>query len=175
MTEVSFAELYKGQALFSDVESFLRPLGFKFYGFDLFRNRSLNFLDKKVNWSRERCIQADAFFIKDPLDENITKPLDKRSSAILITASSIFGFFELALELAESAYANDELHAIKGWINDISKLDQRDEIEELTDLNLKITQRPEDIFLHINRFVDSRRHRNDTAHLSSLNNLDFPK
>ena len=50
MTEVSFAELYKGQALFSDVESFLRPLGFKFYGFDLFRNRSLNFLDKKVNW-----------------------------------------------------------------------------------------------------------------------------
>ena len=84
MTEVSFAELYKGQALFSDVESFLRPLGFKFYGFDLFRNRSLNFLDKKVNWSRERCIQADAFFIKDPLDENITKPLDKRSSAILL-------------------------------------------------------------------------------------------
>ncbi len=47
LIEVSFCELYSKQALFSEIESYLRNLGFSFYGFTSQHNRSLKLLDKK--------------------------------------------------------------------------------------------------------------------------------
>ncbi len=93
--EVEFAELYKGQARFSDIERLLRRDGFSFIGFDNMSYRS------RTPWKgRERLLHADALFIKDPLEYSWTK-LSERQSHVAAMACLLCGYEDFAKEIME--------------------------------------------------------------------------
>jgi hypothetical protein len=99
--EAAFFTPYDGACLFSDVERFLRDRGLRFYGFLDFQHRSTKRLDKRVHRARERMMQADAVFFRDPLDNSDTaKNISGRQISVLLVASTLFGYFDFSAELA---------------------------------------------------------------------------
>ncbi len=168
IAEVSFCELYEGQGRFSDLEIFLAEHGFVFYGFDLFRLRSCNKLDKRTHWSRERMIQADAVFLKDPLPgDRIEKPLGERQSACLLMAAVLLEYYEFAVELAESIYSSEDAKPVVEWILSIAELDLAGELSEMKNAVARAENKPEDTAIVSGGFVDRRRKRNDVAFWTS--------
>ncbi len=89
--EVEFAQIYKGQKLFGDIEVFLRSYGFAFIGFDNMSYRS------RWRLGRERLLHADALFIKDPLDRALTP----RQNAVAAMACLLCGYEDLAKEIID--------------------------------------------------------------------------
>ena len=66
--EVEFVELYKGQPLFSDVDSFLRSRGFQFHCFDggvAGRPFKPLMIDNDPNKPFNQALWADAYYVKD--------------------------------------------------------------------------------------------------------------
>ena len=106
VVEIEFAEMYKGQSLFSEVEKFLRSIGFSFYGFfDLtYRSGSLrSCLAKKNNQWNERLIHADAVFFWDPIsicDESI---MSRRAHSTALSAYTL-GYYDLFVEIVTKIY-----------------------------------------------------------------------
>ncbi len=98
VVEVEFFQIYKGQKLFSDVELFLRELGFSFYGFGDLGYRSRRAVPQAVA-QRERLFWTDAYFLRDPLDAPARK-LSPRQARALCTCALLLGFKDFALELA---------------------------------------------------------------------------
>ena len=84
--EVEFVELYKGQPLFADVDSFLRSRGFQFHCFDgglagrtfkpLVVNDNIN---KRIN----QVLWADAFYVRDWMDLGVLSKEQLITYAIL--------------------------------------------------------------------------------------------
>jgi FkbM family methyltransferase len=100
--EAAFFTPYEGACLFSDVERHLRDRGMSFYGFLDFQHRSTKRLDKRLQRGRERFMQADAVFFRDPLDEpEGSDALSRRKTGVLFVAALLFGFYDFAAELAE--------------------------------------------------------------------------
>ena len=66
-TEVEFLPMYEGQPLFSEVESFLRTLGFIFHRFDPIGSRTVQpmIIDGDIHKGLSQTVWADAIFIKD--------------------------------------------------------------------------------------------------------------
>ncbi len=89
--EVEFAQIYRGQKLFADIEVFLRSYGFSFLGFDNMSYRS------RWRLGRERLLHADALFIKDPLDRALTP----RQNAVAAMACLLCGYEDLAKEIID--------------------------------------------------------------------------
>ena len=87
--EVEFIPVYQNQPFFSEVEMYLRELGFSFYGFDSLHFRSKKLINKKnAPFMKERVYWADAVFLKDPFDsDNVL--LSKRNFKQLILIFSI--------------------------------------------------------------------------------------
>jgi len=100
--EAAFFTPYEGACLFSDVERFLRDRSLSFYGFLDFQHRSTRRLDKRVHRGRERVMQADAVFFRDPMDQpQLDHPLSRRQVAVLLVSSLLFAFYDFAAELAD--------------------------------------------------------------------------
>ena len=95
--EVEFFPIYRGQKLFSDVETLLRGLGFAFYGFGDTGLRSRRTVPATVA-QRERLFWADAFFLKDPFDTG--GALAERPAIALCASALLLGFKDFALEVA---------------------------------------------------------------------------
>ncbi len=91
--EVEFAQIYKGQRLFGDVEDFLRGHAFSFIGFD-----NMSYRSRTPGVGRERLLHADALFIKDPLEITITK----RQAQVACMACLLCGYDDLAKEIMET-------------------------------------------------------------------------
>ncbi len=90
--EVEFAQIYRGQKLFGDIEVFLRSYGFSFIGFDNMSYRS------RTPWKgRERLLHADALFIKDPIEQALTP----RQNAVAAMACLLCGYDDLAKEIID--------------------------------------------------------------------------
>ena len=105
LVEVWFCSPYQDQKLFSDLELFLRSLGFSFYGTTLhYRSRKL--LDKRRQVTRERPLWADAVFLKDPLSNSAN--LSDRQIRVLFVCSLLLRFYDFALELARETWADGE-------------------------------------------------------------------
>ena len=173
ISEISFCELYVDQGLFSELEQYLRGMGFVFYGFDLFRLRSCNQLNKKTNWSRERMIQADAIFFKDPLENTgSTNRISKRQSSCLIVAAVLLEYFEFAHELACEFFESLEAEMITRWIKEVSELDMNTERDALITASKSVAQDLDNTLLVVGEFVDARRKRNDVAYLRSRENTE---
>lgn len=157
--EVSFCELYLGQKLFSDVEIYLRQRGFAFYGFDRIFNRSRKTLDKRTNWGRERMIQADAFFFRDPFDGlAATRAIDRRSRLVMAIFATITGFHDFALELIEEF---DDVGAFRDAILQRAQLSPEKAGAEVGALREAIKEKPTEANVLVGRFVDQRRGLND--------------
>jgi FkbM family methyltransferase len=88
--EVEFAEVYMGQALFSEIDVYLRAFGFSFIGFDNMSYRS------RTPWKgRERLLHADALFIKDP----VGKMTSYRQGLVAAMACLLCGYDDFAKEI----------------------------------------------------------------------------
>jgi FkbM family methyltransferase len=155
VTEVEFFEMYQGQKLFSDVEIYLRNLGFSFYGFLTTHTRSKKSLNKKTNLGKERLFYADAVFFKDPLSQSIN--LSQRHLIVLLYSAILTGFYDFALELAEST-ALDKMNigvdSIKNLIKQASFVDPLDTKVQLESLLTKVEQDSESVNVLLGKFID---------------------
>jgi FkbM family methyltransferase len=159
--EVSFCELYVGQKLFSDVELLLRQHGFAFYGFDRTFNRSRKSLDKRNCWGRERPIQADAYFFKDPFDRNpdFVRPANRRIWTILAAFAFMTGYHDFALELLERL--DEPTGELRRAVLAQSELPVETSRSDARELLRSIEAHPENANVLVGKFVDRRRSRND--------------
>src|SRR5205823_5272419 len=108
LVEVWYCQVYDSQKLFSDIELFLRSLGFSFYGASV-HYRSRKFLDKRRHITKERPLWADAVFLKDPLPGGYScVQLTERQVHVLFVCSMLLGFFDFALELARTTWADGD-------------------------------------------------------------------
>jgi FkbM family methyltransferase len=77
-TEVEFVELYKGQPMFADVDTFLRGIGFQFHTFNGFGSRSFKpmVVNDNINQGLRQILWSDAIYVKDWMnltDMDVTK------------------------------------------------------------------------------------------------------
>ncbi len=157
--EVSFCELYRGQRLFSDVEQLLRGSGFSFYGFDRVYNRSRKALDKRRYWGRERPIQADAYFFKDPFDPAAGgRTLADRECLVLATFAYLTGYHDFALELLQRV---GDAAALEAVVKAQAELPHEAGRAAARALATAVEARPDEANVLVGKFVDERRSRND--------------
>jgi FkbM family methyltransferase len=161
VTEVAFSELYKGQKLFSEVEIFLRNLGFTFYGFHTIHSRSLKQLDKQKQMGIERAMYADAVFFKDPLPGSVyNQPLSLRQNYVLFTCALLLQYYDFALELAAKTWAADsleQLQYVKQLIAELADVSHEQTIDEIIQLAKNAQNRPEKANIYAGKFADKRR------------------
>lgn len=157
--EVSFFEIYRGQKLFSEVESYLRKIGFSFYGFDSsIHTRSRKFVDKRSHTTRERAMYADAIFLKDPCSLP-PGTLGPRQIKALYLCSLLLGHYDFALELARDYMEASEYErrSISSFVGDLSLLPADSTLNQLKKNYQEAINDPANANLIVGRFVDSRR------------------
>lgn len=159
--EVSFFPIYSGQALFSEVEAYLRSLGFAFYGFQSnLHARSGKRIDKRRHATRERAMYADATFLRDPLDPSGPDNTRRQNRALFLCAASL-GYFDFALELLENDLLQvgpQENESLKQLVASLSSLDPQSTLQELGQAHQQALVSPEDANIIAGRLVDRRRH-----------------
>lgn len=95
-TEVEFVELYQGQPLFADVDTFMRAQGFQFHTFSGFGSRALKPLAPK-NGAGEgfrQYLWSDAFYVRDWMRLESLSEIKLRNYAII--AHDVLKSFDLA-------------------------------------------------------------------------------
>ncbi|HEV8014398.1 MAG TPA: FkbM family methyltransferase [Stellaceae bacterium] len=157
-TEVLFFELYEGQKLFSELELFLRSLGFSFYGFPNLHFRSKKQLDKRIHRGSERLIYADAVFFKDPLAGNPNcGKLDERQQMILFTFALVLGYFDFALELAHETFGKTDRERYRKLVLELATSQPEKAVTDVTQLAERVRRTPASANVEVGRFVDERR------------------
>ena len=163
--EVEFFRLYENQNLFSEVEKFLRTLGFSFYGFsDMFR-RSRRQIDKKIIRGCERLQHADAVFFKDPYNEDEVE-ISTRQKYVLFLSAMLLGYYDFALEIAEKEWGGRE--NVQQMINTFAYSDPADAIQDVEDVLAQMKKDPENANIYLGKFLDKRRMQfdyNDILHI----------
>jgi hypothetical protein len=95
-TEVEFVELYRGQPLFADVDTFLRSQGFQFHAFNGISGRAFKPLvfNNDPNAPIRQALWSDAIYVRDwmRLDELDTDRLQKYAAL----AHDLLGSYDLA-------------------------------------------------------------------------------
>ena len=163
LTEVAFCEIYAGQALFSEIELWLRERGFSFYGFSALHYRSRKLLDKRLEAGRERALWSDAVFFRDPLPGGPpTARLSDRQLHVLFCCALLLGYFDFALELAGETWAGAEERArVERLVRRLAANPPERALAEVGKLAAQVGASPEDATLHVGRFVDRHRHLSD--------------
>ena len=118
VVEVEFVELYKGQPLFSDVEAFMRDLGFTLFDLDIRRWRRRDLPTGSIPGRQSgQIVWADGLWLKDPLDKanaDATWACDRATK--LVVLAELFGLPDYAIELTEhfgerSVFSRDRVAA----------------------------------------------------------------
>lgn len=122
LCEAAFFTPYENVTLFSELEIFLRNKGFTFYAFLDFQQRSTKRMDKFEKIGRERFMQADALFFKDPLHTN--KKFNGRYQS-LIVAALLFGYYDFALEIVESFVEKNYKYSLSTEIKKLAEVTAR--------------------------------------------------
>jgi FkbM family methyltransferase len=162
VAEVSFCELYAGQKVFSEVEALLRRHGFSFYGFERQYNRSGKRLDKRTQWGRERTVQADAVFFKDPFSMGHGgAALDERQRCVLFVAALVLEYNDFALEIAGQAFAERDRAALRLLVERRSARPPSRTGDEVRALAQAVGASPDAANLIVGRYLDARRRLND--------------
>ena len=95
-TEVEFVELYKGQPLFADVDTFLRGAGFQFHAFNGFGGCRFNppISNNAISQSFSQALWSDAIYVRDwmKLDTLDVSKLEKYA----VLAHDLLRSFDLA-------------------------------------------------------------------------------
>lgn len=167
VTEVSFAEIYEGQKLFSEVELLMRDLGFTFYGFSNGpHSRSKKVLDKRHHVTAERIMYADAVFFKDPLKGTSAKSnkefsFGDRQCFSLFTVAVLLGYYDFALELASQTWLKhaspEENNKITKLIDTVSYKSAAQTEDEVVELHKSVKNEPGLANVIVGSFVDKRR------------------
>ncbi|MBL8994537.1 MAG: FkbM family methyltransferase [Spirochaetia bacterium] len=167
-TEVEFFELYKGQKLFSDLEIYLRGLGFSFYGFMDLHSRSLKQLDKRKENGNERAFFANAVFLKDPFSlADGRKDGNERGSQVLFLSALMLGYFDFALEIVSKTWVeNDppEARRLSALVHELARSEPKESAAEVEALAQKIRKNPDEAPVLMGKLVD--RHRFDGDYFS---------
>ncbi len=150
--EASFFTVYQGAPLFSELELHLRKRGFSFYGFLDIQQRSTRRLDKRTTRGRERFMQADAVFFKDPVEQNL---MDRRAISIVVVAAVLLGFFDLALEAAARLPAGGD--DVGNAVRRLAAIAPADVSQDVAALSGKIAAHGDHAAVHLGRLVDSLR------------------
>ncbi len=95
--EVQFMPTYEDIGRFSEIEMLLRSSGLAFYGFLDPQHRSTHRIDKRTSYGRERLIQADAVFFRDPFESAATA----RQIGVVLFSALALGYFDFAAEIAD--------------------------------------------------------------------------
>ncbi len=156
--EVEFFQIYQNQKLFSDIEIFLRDLGFSFYGFDDMFLRSRRRVGKKNVIGRERLQHTDAIFFKDPYNEKKVE-ISQRQKYALFLSAMLFGYYDFAFEIAEKTWAKtkNEQKNVLSMIESYAFADPQDAIEDVEAVLKKMKADPENANIHLGKFFDKRR------------------
>ena len=154
--EVSFFELYEGQKLFCDIEQLLRTNGFAFFGFSSkLHTRSCKFIDKQNEITRERVMQADAVFFRDPITSE--KTYSKRQNQSIFIASLLLGFYDYSAEIASNIlYLTDGIQRKKALdlIKELAYMSPEKTRKDIDRLRHQIDIAPERANISVGGFVD---------------------
>lgn len=124
LCEIAFFSPYKGAPLFSEIDMFLRERGYVFYGFHDIQHRSTKRLSKSQAWGRERYMQADALFLRDPFESTIPQQnIDKRAYTVLFLVAVMFKYYDFALELSGHEMAPETLGALNDHVKTLARID----------------------------------------------------
>lgn len=164
--EVSFCPIYAGQSQFSELEIYLRGLGFVFHGFNEIHYRSRKALDKRHEAGRERLLFSDAIFFKDPCETAGQKGAGERASGTLFLCALIFGHYDFALELLPRVTAREKERAsLEAVVHHCAARNPSQTVQALTQLQERVIASPELANVLTGRFVDSRRSWPDYAEI----------
>jgi FkbM family methyltransferase len=100
VVEAAFFSPYEGACNFIDVHNFLTQKDFTFYGYSDFQYRGTKRIDKKMGRSKERMMQADAIYFKDPIENNKLS-FSRNEILSLIVLAALFEYYDFAAELVE--------------------------------------------------------------------------
>lgn len=126
IVEVSFQQFYSKQALFSDIDIFLRKLGYVLIDIELVHKPRIS---NSVNWGlpRQEIVWGDAIFVRDPdvfAKEDLSdKDIEKLIALLGFSVCyRLFGIADMALERLVGAgrLSVGEQFAIQSEIEDLS-------------------------------------------------------
>jgi FkbM family methyltransferase len=158
ITEAAFFTPYVGACSFSDVEQLLTSLGFSFYGFVNFKFRSTRRLDKSAMFGRERMMQADAIFFKDPFATDINGVVDERQAMVLFIMSLLYGYFDFSLELLDrSECFSSEKDVLTELVHLAASSKLPDIHSEVKNLEQSIADNPADALVLLGKYIDNLR------------------
>ena len=165
--EVEFFQVYKDQKTFSDVDRLLRSKGFSLYGLYP-KYISKKMLDRTNCETNERLMWADAFYIKDPLEQGQAHTsFTRRHIYVIIVSALTTGFFDYALEIIEEC-VDDAKEKVK-----LQKLTQKLAMQEKIRLEHhagqfieKCRKSPENTYLFAKKFIDENKNNNDVDFLT---------
>lgn len=163
ITEAAFFTPYAGAHLFGDVERELRAHGLQFYGFLDFKHRSTRRHDKRVGLGRERMMQADAVFFRDPCATPAAAAADERSIDVVWLMALLLGYFDFCLELTDLLAVRSpdtdqaERERLRGVVAAVSRADQGAVRTMVGRLLERIDAAPERAAVELGRLVDQQR------------------
>jgi hypothetical protein len=126
VVEVSFQQFYSKQALFSDIDVFLRELDYVLIDIELVHKPRIS---NSVDWGipRREIVWGDAIYVKDPdvfAGENLTdKDIDKLIALLgFSVAYRLFGIVDMALDrlVGTGKISTEEQREIQSEIEDLS-------------------------------------------------------
>ncbi|SDK79351.1 methyltransferase, FkbM family [Maridesulfovibrio ferrireducens] len=186
--ETEFLPIYNDQPLFSEVESYLRSLGFSFFGFHDVHLRSKRLVDKRnYPLGRERPYWADAIFFKDPIEQSSWtfsndapqtnfSNTNERQTAVLILAAFCFGYIDFALELlAILPWPPESQQRLRKLLLDSIAQQPKNTIRELEGLLEDMHKSPEDANLLLGLFMDKYRSYADFGDITCPHFSKSPK
>lgn len=156
LCEAAFVQVYDGAKLFSEIETYLRELGFALYGFLDVQQRSTKRLDKHRYRARERFMHADAVFIRDPFEWEAKA--SKRGVLIVMLMAMLLGYFDLCLELSRLAeWSNEERRAFESAVKALCQVPAECALRMVADLQERVRSDPSRVLIEIGRFIDQNR------------------
>lgn len=163
LVEVEFCQIYRGQKLFSEIELFLRELGFSFYGFSDMSFRSCKQLNKQREKGLERPLWADAVFFKETFSQENSDPsCECRRQYVLFVTAILLGYFDFALEVARKTWAKDsEGHLVQELIKDLAAIPEGKSADLVKALSYEVEASPSRANVLVGKFIDEHRFNGD--------------
>lgn len=120
-TEVEFLPMYEGQPLFSEVELYLRELGFTFHKFFPLVSRIVQplLINNNIYSELSQATYADAIFIKDFTKFDQLDPEQLKKISLIL--SDIYGSFDIVLRALMACDAKNKSNYTEQYTKHLSK------------------------------------------------------
>ena len=120
-TEVEFLPMYEGQPLFSEVELYLRELGFTFHKFFPLVSRIVQpmLVNNNIYSELSQATYADAIFIKDFTKFDQLDPEQLKKISLIL--NDIYGSFDIALRALMACDAKNKSNYAEQYVKHLSK------------------------------------------------------